>query len=386
MTGRLLATGLLAVLLLQGRAETLRIGLFYGQRVTGIDLVVAGGRYHLVLPGSRQKELSVGSSVTVEAAGESCLLTEGNRRIGTVKKVRLVAPLEGTMRLRWRNGSPQQFTYGGHFEITAAGGKLRVVNTVETEAYVAAVVESEAGDNHELEFLKVQAILCRTYAYGHLQRHAGDGFQLCDQVHCQSYKGKSRFNSDVETAVAATRGRVLTDSLFHLIIAAYHSNCGGQTLSADSVWSRHVDYLQPVTDTFCLGGKHARWEQTISLQSWAGYLRKKGMAIASDSLLAAEQYCYSPYGRNSAFRFNGKSIPLKVIREDWKMNSTWFCIDIVGDSLQFTGQGFGHGIGLCQEGAMHMAALGWPASDILAFYYSGVREADADAIRLLQEK
>lgn len=73
----------------------------------------------------------------------------------------------------------------------------------------------------------------------------------------------------------------------------------------------------------------------------------------------------------------GTNIPLRKIREDFHLKSTFFNICIAEDSVLFSGRGFGHGVGLCQEGAMQMASLGFSAIDILRFYFKDVRIEDA---------
>ncbi|MFN2429187.1 MAG: hypothetical protein ABR574_04145, partial [Cryomorphaceae bacterium] len=79
------------------------------------------------------------------------------------------------------------------------------------------------------------------------------------------------------------------------------------------------------------------------------------------------------------------NIPLKDIRKDWKLNSTYFSIAPLGrDSLHFTGRGFGHGTGLSQEGAMRMAELGFSYTDILHFYYNDVHVIDLKAINFFR--
>ena len=369
-------------------ADLVRVGLFSGSSCASAEWVVADGNYSLVLPNGRKEDLKTGSTLSVAVSGAACRVKINDRLLGSFSKVKMVSFLDdGTIRIKLPRPEPNQFTYGGHFEITAVKGKLRVVNLVDLESYVAAVVESEIGANSNAEFLKVQSVLCRTYCLGHLDRHAAEGFQLCDQVHCQAYKGKNRFNKTAEDAVLATRNKVLVDSDNHLIIAAYHSNCGGQTLSADSVWSLHVAYLVPVADTFCLSGRHAAWMVTMSLRTWKDYLEEKGVIDQkTDSLMPDSLFAYNPPGRTSTFMMNGKKIPLKTIRDSWKLKSTWFSIRVSGDSLLFAGCGFGHGIGLCQEGAMKMADYGKTFAEIIGFYFHEVRLADADALKLLNSK
>ena len=90
-------------------------------------------------------------------------------------------------------------------------GSLKVRNEVELENYVAGVVEMEAGSNHTLEYYKVQAIICRTYALSNLRRHETERYNLCDNVHCQVYKGNNRLNQQITEATLQTKNLVLVD-------------------------------------------------------------------------------------------------------------------------------------------------------------------------------
>ncbi|HEU4717165.1 MAG TPA: SpoIID/LytB domain-containing protein, partial [Bacteroidia bacterium] len=93
-------------------------------------------------------------------------------------KIKPIRPMSGTR------------VYDHSLKITVRDGKLLCINEVELEHYVAGVVESESGGRTAKEFYKVQAILCRTYALAHMSRHAPEGFDLCDGVHCQAYRGR----------------------------------------------------------------------------------------------------------------------------------------------------------------------------------------------------
>ena len=121
--------------------------------------------------------------------------------------------------------------YVNHFEIHADNhsykfdddlrvfmldNRLEFINDVDLDHYVAGVVEAEAGYNLPLEYYKLQAILCRTYALKNLSRHQHEGFNLCDKVHCQVYHHKCGVN-DVVKSTASTSGLVVVDHDLELI-------------------------------------------------------------------------------------------------------------------------------------------------------------------------
>ena len=117
-------------------------------------------------------------------------------------------------------------------------------------------MQAEAGKGHWLEYYKLQSVSCRTYALANKRRHAGEGFEVCDATHCQVFHGRNKQDS-IRLAVALTRDLVVVDSDIRLIHATFHSNCGGETMNAEDVWSKSEPYLISTIDTFCLHEPHS---------------------------------------------------------------------------------------------------------------------------------
>ncbi len=277
-------------------------------------------------------------------------------------------------------------TYDNNLEISLSPDKKQflLINKVDLENYIAGVVESEAGRGTSLEYYKLQAILCRTYLLTHLTRHTSEGFEVCDDVHCQAYS--SRANEDnIVKAVLSTKGLVVVDNNLNLITAAFHSNCGGETCNSQDVWAMSTTYLKSVKDTFCLNQSQARWQRSIPLEDWKAYLQLKRKYPIVDSLNNAKSFSQS-YGRSVYFTDKDLKIPLKIIRADFKLKSTYFSIERIGDSVKFSGRGYGHGVGLCQEGAMQMARLKYSYEDILHFYYKDVNLVDISALSYFKQE
>jgi stage II sporulation protein D len=236
---------------------------------------------------------------------------------------------------------------------------------VNIENYVGGVVEAEAGKDRPLEYYKVQSIISRTYALANFRRHATEGFQLCDQVHCQVYQGECRYEPLIPVGVMKTKGIVLVDSEISLITASFSSNCGGKTRNSEEVWSKPLSYLKSVSDTFCLNGDHATWKKSISRRDWENHKKhntinasfKAGKGASMDDTFSEFLYWKQD---------------LNAIRTYFKLNSTRFVIEENANTVNFLGQGFGHGVGLCQEGAIRMAELGYSYKEILELYYTDV--------------
>jgi stage II sporulation protein D len=262
--------------------------------------------------------------------------------------------------------------FEGNLEVVAHDDKLVLINEAGLEEYVTGVIEAEVGMHSHKEFLKVQAIICRTYAVSNYNRHRKEGYDLCDLVHCQVYRGKSRRNPNAVIAVQRTSGKVVADHQNKPIISAFHSNCGGQTINSEDMWPAPMPYLRSVRDSFCLSSPNCRWQAKIPAKSWTKYVG----TYDSVGILKADtvrDYSHDMPFKTQLYNYKGVSIPFKKVRTDWNLKSCFFSIRQENDTLFLSGKGYGHGIGLCQEGAMRMAALGYAYQDIINFYYQNVR-------------
>lgn len=260
-------------------------------------------------------------------------------------------------------------TYDNSLTLTADKENIVCINTTALENYVAGVVESESGRNRGAEYFKVQAILCRTYAVADKgSRHPGLPYEVCDLVHCQVYKNRS-VDAAIVNATLNTKGIILVDNDVRPITAAFHSNCGGQTVNSEDVWLSSVPYLRSVKDSFCVTQAQAKWSRKIPKDDWLNYLSYKH-SLNKDSLTLKNACNFKCYSREV---YLPGRIPLKSIRNDWQLKSTYFNVEETDDSVVLTGRGFGHGVGLCQEGAMQMAKKGYSYKEILLHYYKGVQ-------------
>ncbi len=271
--------------------------------------------------------------------------------------------------------------YNDNIQISNTGGYLKMINMVELEHYIAGVVECEGGYNKSTEFYKAQAIICRTYALNNLAKHLGEYYELCDAVHCQVYKGMGDIPAITE-AVESTKGLVIADSLKHLIDAAYFSNCGGYTLNSEDVWGRRFSYLHAVKDTFCMNQLHARWEKLFTLPDWNNYLDKKESALTKTDTRGEAYWDSIPEEKRVYLYDKGYLIPLKDIRMDLNLHSTYFKVIKKDNVITLRGRGNGHRVGFCQEGAMRMGQLGYTYLQILNFYYQGIQVTNYSALPL----
>ncbi len=276
--------------------------------------------------------------------------------------------------------SPEQFDieeriYDDHLEITVDRNALRFINIVDLENYVAGVIQSEVlGSSDDVDFFKIQAIISRTYAMNNHNKHKRDGYNLCDGVHCQVYKSRNN-TPKILQGVTETSGMVLVDLNRKMISAAFHSNSGGQTLNSEDVWNRPTPYLKSVQDTFSLDMRNTTWQKTYTVQEWLDLLQKNYKYDILDPTKRENALNFTQDKRKTHFHEN---IPLKNMRWDLGLKSTFFNVRQEGDTVFLDGKGYGHGVGLSQEGAIRMIREGYSVEDVLKFYYKNVSIVNID--------
>lgn len=306
--------------------------------------------------------------------------------IGKYKRVKLSSPdVIKSFRLKLMAPDRKPRFYEENLYVSAESGELRCINEISLDNYIAGVVQAESGRRSFQEFYKVQAILARTFALSHLQKHALDGFNLCDYTHCQAYFGKTT-ELDIMKAVTDTKGKVVVDDNLNLIDAAFHSNSGGQTANSEDVWGSKLTYLRSVNDTFSTKMPNAKWERKMSKDDWLTYLKLKHNYPIQDSNARWLALTFKQDSRRPYLEANNVRVPLKNVRTDLQLKSTFFSIFQQGDTLVFKGRGFGHGVGMCQEGAMRMAKLGYKYPDVINFYYQKTQLIDLHKLNFFKDE
>lgn len=384
---KLLSTILFLFLVISVKAETLRVGLYYVSTVRTAEVTNDVGSYVIKADSSIIDTMDGSFSVITYTSGDQVKLKLDGKEIGKYDTVLIEQIAQGSgFKVRSLTHGSKYRPYWGSIEITMGKGKLQMVNIVDLEQYLPGVVESESGSNEGLEYYKIQATISRTYALKHLTRHQSEGFQLCDHTHCQVYRKKSLRNPVIPEAVRESRSMVLVDSDINLITASFFSNCGGQTNNSEDVWSGELPYLRSIKDPFCSKMPHAFWKKEVSKERWLKYVRNKMPTYFKEKGTYTDTFKvdYSQRNRRLYYSNPGFSISLRTIREDFKLRSTFFSIQDKGDKIVFRGRGFGHGVGLCQEGAMRMAELGYSYVEILKFYYTDIHIIHLDDLEFFK--
>jgi stage II sporulation protein D len=251
------------------------------------------------------------------------------------------------------------------------------------EEYIVRVVATEGGIEEEPEALKALAIAARTYALKNRGRHREQGYDFCSTTHCQRFDSKF-VRPAIRTAVKATTGLVLRDKDNQIADVYFSASCGGMTANANTLWSMDApSYLQGVRDDYCHSGAHYRWIDIIAADRLSAALRSDPRTNVGQTIQELSVAKYDRTGRAEIVALRGdhaRLIPgweFKLIvgrALGWNhLKSSRFTVSRSGSQFVFRGGGFGHGLGLCQEGSHEMAQRGLQSQQILTYYFPGTR-------------
>ncbi len=175
------------------------------------------------------------------------------------------------------------------FEASSAG--FNIVNRVDIEEYLKGVLKDEMSPAWPAEALKAQAVLARTYT---LSSKKHGSYDLCAQVHCQSYGGVASESPAIEAAVNATAGEMLKYGGGAAQIF-YYGDSGGFSASAKAVWGKDIPYLQARPDPINYNSPNGRWQTTLSMSQISSRLAAAGVPVGSISSIR-------PYSRDESGR------------------------------------------------------------------------------------
>ena len=269
------------------------------------------------------------------------------------------------------NTSTNNTTNSSVSEITVYRSNGSVINLNMTD-YLIGVVSSEMPASFNLEALKAQSVLARTYALKAKQTEK----KLTDTVSTQSYididqmknKWENSFNTyynKIKNAVENTNGEYLSYN-GNYIEALYHSTNNGKTESSLDVFGNYYPYLISVSSEY---DKNASsYLGTISMPLDA-ISNKLGLNLNNDSVISI--LSYTDGGNIKEININGNNFSGKKVRELLGLRSTDFDISISDNNANITTRGYGHGVGMSQYGANGMANAGYSYKDILSHYYLG---------------
>ncbi|UCG31244.1 MAG: SpoIID/LytB domain-containing protein [candidate division WOR-3 bacterium] len=282
--------------------------------------------------------------------------------------------------------------YRGNLEVRKIDGTLWVINVLDFESYLKGVVPCEIGgiSERQLEAAKAQAVAARTYARAHIGQYAELGFDLYATVQDQVYKGIPCERILTNKAVESTAGEVL----FYRnqpIEAKYHSTCGGRTADFSDAWSgTSPTYLRSVICRYCTESPHYEWQKTMTRDNFFGHIRNRLNRI--NIILERGELIHSFRITRNKRSHRIKELILKTNKSEYKipnyrirtlfgepgdpgglLKSNYVYVNMKSDEVVIRGRGFGHGVGMCQFGALEMANKGKNYRHILYHYYRGTR-------------
>jgi len=306
-----------------------------------------------------------------------------------------------------------------------SNGLLTVINRVPTEQYIASVLGKEMSYSFEMEALKTQAVCARTYAAKNMGKHQKYGFDICDTIDCQVYTGISSEHENTIKAAKETEGELLffEDELAQTV---YFASSGGHTESAEYVWGTRFPYLTAVPDEFESEKVYGHsWTATYTADELTKIFDERGYGVGRvtnieptkvtengtvyelvisgtegekvlkrescrtflGAKLLSQAYTVTPEGKANTLyttsgtvsansinvisasgekKLAGKSIPVITSK-----GTTSYAISKLIDSYTFNGRGYGHLVGMSQNGANAMAKEGYDYEEILTHYYQG---------------
>jgi stage II sporulation protein D len=366
----------------------IRIGILVNAR----QATIGGDELQVDDPaGGPLRTLPAGSVIGVTTRGALVSLSGNGERIE--RTVLAVHPTDSSG-LVYLNGH----AYRGALELRRGDSGMVVVNVISLERYLAGVVGAEMGlrTPDELEALKAQAIVSRTYAIRNQGRWKDRGFDLLGTVGDQVYAGEGNETPLANTAVVATRGEILTWN-DQPIDAFFSSTCGGRTEDGSAAFAgasrpylRSVDDHDPSGAPWCASSPRLQWRTAWPAAELSAVLRR---TLAAEKLLA-------PAGGVRDIRVTGRDVSGRVasielagqhggttvaglaIRrvlapaDGGLLLSTDFTIRISRsggriERVDIDGRGSGHAVGMCQWGAIGRARAGQDDRTILASYFPG---------------
>jgi stage II sporulation protein D len=289
--------------------------------------------------------------------------------------------------------------YRGTLVLSPGARGLTVVNLVGVEDYLRSVVGTEMGRRTEpdLAALRAQAVVSRTLALKSVGRWRTRGYDLLATVADQAYAGVGFESPLSDQAVLETTGKVLTFE-GGLIDIFFHSTCGGRTAPGPEVFVYAArPYLRSIADVdpggraWCASSPRYQWRETWSGEALAQALRATLPAAGGDPALASELRDIRVLdrtgtgrvarmelvGRGSSLTVSGPTARLLLRTRDGAiLRSANFTLQLAREGpriveLTATGSGAGHGVGMCQWGAMGRARAGFSYEDILSAYFPG---------------
>ena len=276
-----------------------------------------------------------------------------------------------------------------NLKITSTGE----VKKIKVSDYLKGVLPSEMPPGYDIEALKAQAVVARTYLYDKIKNHSHKDADICDSPsHCQAYydietikyiwkekrgfdeKTRKEYLKKVNDAVDSTENIVVTYNGKY-IKAYFHACSGGKTENVHNIWGKQeIKYLKSV--------------ESLGEESYKNYTSKKILTVAElqaklnedESVLCTinekeeiiKILSYTDTGRVDKVKIGNVIYTAERLRQVLGLKSTNFKVECNENKVTFYVTGYGHGVGMSQVGANYYAKQGYTFDKIIRHYYTGV--------------
>ncbi len=345
--------------------------------VPSVKVLIAKSLNHVQVEGMDLRKTIHTQKTSQQYSGKKLISFKcrpGHKRV-LGKQSLLVASLSSpTGLISWEKNK-----YQGELQLLAdtSSNSCDLVNSIPLEAYITTLLAKEMNGTWPVEALKAQAVAARTYAFERLKRGSSDKLYHLESSEKDQVSG-TFFDATEKTVVASreTEGEILVGPTGKISPAFFHSKCGGKTLRPDQVWGGVEEGYRSVNCTFC---------QKTGMKDWNGKIQNKKLVSMVDQVL--KKY-YSDQISNSDLKIMPDSVHnselrlyagdrLHIIKKSYLRNlvgrevlpSNNFVMSMRDQHIHVEGQGYGHGVGLCQLGALELAKRGYDYRQILSFYF-----------------
>jgi stage II sporulation protein D len=257
-----------------------------------------------------------------------------------------------------------------------------LVNSIPMESYITTLLAKEMNGTWPVEALKAQAVAARTYAYDRLKKYANTPLEQDKLYHLESSEKdqvSGSFMDITENTLKASRetaGEILVGPSGKVAPAFFHSKCGGRTLRPDQVWGGVEEGYRSVDCTFCQKTGMKDWNHKIKNNQLTAMVDQVLKRYYSDGLQDKSIKVMPDSLENSEIRLYAGD-RLHIVKKAYLRNllgrevlpSNYFVMSMDGKEVKVEGQGYGHGVGLCQLGALELAKRGYDYRQILSHYF-----------------
>ena len=316
------------------------LGLFHARQLT---IHTDEGRPFTLTCGENDFRIEGSQSAHLAVAGQALECRVGD--LATVTSRASIVDRDDTFVLEVPSKIERR--YRGSLSVESAGGELQAVISMPLETSVASIVAGESSPNANTAALQAQTVVTRSYLAAGPRHVDSDGprFDFCDTTHCQYLVTPPDPGEPASQAAKATRGMILSYE-GDLIRALYSARCGGETRTLEDVGLRRQTYpYYRVSCPSCLRSPD-RWTRLLTKQQAAPLIQQPA----------------------------SETVRLRLVRRlGWQaLPSNNYQISAKAAEVTFQGAGSGHGVGLCQQGAVGLASEGLDFQSILRHYFPNV--------------